>query len=135
MKKINCILLIDDDRPTNVLHRLILEKTGLVDHIIDFTHPQKALDYLSSLQNSPRPIMIFLDINMPGMTGWEFLQEYAKLPIEHQAEHTLMMLSTSSHPDDLQKAEEHPCVHGYLYKPLSLKQIHKMVEDYSTLPE
>lgn len=135
MKKINCIILIDDDRPTNVLHRLILKKTGLVEHIIDFTHPRKALDYLSTLQNTPRPTMIFLDINMPGMTGWEFLQEYAKLSSEHQAEHTLMMLSTSSHPDDLQKAEEHPCVHGYLYKPLSPQNFRAMVNDYLSSSE
>ena len=127
--------MIDDDRPTNVLHRLVLQKTGLVEHVLDFTSPLKALEYLADTTNAPKPTMIFLDINMPGMTGWEFLQEYAKFPMENLAEMTLMMLSTSSHPDDLKKADEHPNVDGYIYKPLSPDNFRKMLQDYYALDQ
>ena len=67
---------------------------------------------------------------MPKMTGWEFLDEYAKLSEEQHAENIIVMLSTSSHPDDLKRADENPVIKEYRGKPLSEEILHELVNKY-----
>lgn len=130
---ISCIMLIDDDHPTNVLHRLIIESSRLVKKIIIFDNGADALIYLNGFFNKahPKPDIIFLDINMPGMTGWEFLDEYKKLPEEKKIDTQLLMLSTSSHPEDLARAEQEDIVKEYLFKPLTEEIVHKVANSHS----
>src|SRR5581483_3798499 len=123
--KLNCILLIDDDEPTNFLNRLTIEQSGCVRHIQIAQSGQEALDYLrncspgGSIGSSPRPDLIFLDINMPAMDGWEFLERYRSLPSECKADIVLIMLTTSLNPDDELRTREMPEVAGFENKPLS----------------
>ena len=69
------VLLIDDDEPTNIYTRIILEEAGCTDHIHAVHSGREALKYLS--ETNSRPDIIFLDINMPAMNGWDFLVEYS----------------------------------------------------------
>ena len=79
-KKLNCVLLIDDDDSTNFLHKLILQKSEISETIKVVNSAEKGLEYLNSNdENTPRPDIIFLDLNMPRMNGWEFVEEYKKL--------------------------------------------------------
>jgi len=104
MKQLNCILLIDDDEPTNFLNKLTLEQAGCATHIRIAPSGQAALDYLRGGSDEyPRPDLIFLDINMPAMDGWEFLAQYRSLPQEKKADTVLIMLTTSLNPDDEKK--------------------------------
>jgi len=98
-KQIGCVMLIDDHHPTNVLHRLAIEDFASVKKIIVFDNGLDALTYLNKPFGikHPKPDIIFLDINMPGMTGWDFLYNYKKLSEEIKMNISVIMLSTSSH--------------------------------------
>jgi CheY-like chemotaxis protein len=78
-KKLPCILLIDDDEPTNFLYRIIVSEAGCTDHVSIVQSGTDALDYLSPANTTPlqypQPDLIFLDINMPRADGWEFIKK------------------------------------------------------------
>lgn len=130
--KLNCILLIDDDEPTNFLNRLTIEQSGCVRHIRVAQSGQEALDYLRDCGpgSSPRPDLIFLDINMPAMDGWEFLDQYRSLPSECKADIVLIMLTTSLNPDDELKTRAIPDVAGFENKPLSQERLDLILQKY-----
>ncbi|MHA4810969.1 response regulator [Flavitalea flava] len=136
-QKLNCILLIDDDEPTNYLNRKVLEEAGSAYHIQIAESGQDALDYLMgnrpygrSKGHFPHPDLIFLDINMPGMDGWEFLEKYSALPEEQKAEVIMIMLTTSLNPDDKRKAAKIPLIAGYENKPLIQLRVKEILEKY-----
>ncbi len=131
-KKLNCILLIDDDYGTNLYHKMVIEDADCAHKIIVKSSAIDALEYFKTPfdEENPRPNLVFLDINMPKMTGWEFLEEYKKLSTEQQAENIIVMLSTSSHPDDLKRADENPIIKEYRGKPLSEDILHELVNKY-----
>jgi CheY-like chemotaxis protein len=136
-KKLSCILLVDDDEPTNFLHRIIIKKAGLDVHVQSTFSGEDALDYLtckgqysSNMPNFPKPGIILLDINMPGINGWEFLTEYNKLPIEQKADVLVAMLTTSLNPDDEQRAGNEKDLAGFLRKPLTIEMLKGLVSKY-----
>src|ERR1700760_672074 len=127
--QLNCILLIDDDEPTNFLNRLTLEQVGCTREIRVAQSGQEALHYLSSCGSAPppRPDLIFLDINMPAMDGWEFLEKYRSLPPERKADIVLIMLTTSLNPDDERRTKAIPDVSGFENKPLSQQRLNHLL--------
>jgi CheY-like chemotaxis protein len=131
MKLLNCVLLIDDDEPTNFLNKLTLEQACCTRHIRIAPSGQAALDYLrSSPEDCPRPDLIFLDINMPAMDGWEFLGIYRTLPAEKKADTVLIMLTTSLNPDDELRTRAIPEVSGFEHKPLNQASLEKVLSKY-----
>jgi CheY-like chemotaxis protein len=135
MKQLNCILLIDDDEPTNFLNKMTLEQAGCTRHIRVAQSGQAALEFLrgSRLHNNgscPRPDLIFLDINMPAMDGWEFLAQYRTLPPEKKADTVLIMLTTSLNPDDEKRTRAIPEVSGFENKPLNQSQLDRLLKKY-----
>ncbi len=136
-KKINCVLLIDDDEPTNFLSQMIIEDAGCTEDIQVANSGEHAIDYLTS-QGSytadssihPRPDLIFLDINMPAMNGWEFLQKYDTLEKEHKGNVVIIMLTTSLNPDDRQKSEDFPHVAGFENKPLTVEKLDAILKKH-----
>ncbi len=131
-KAIRCILLVDDDPDDNFLHRLVIEDSGYCDRVEVAENGQQALSYLTtqSAPNYCRPEVILLDINMPGMNGFEFLAEYEKLDPSYQAKVVLMMLTTSLNPDDQRRANGHNVVIGYKSKPLTRKMLDDIVAQH-----
>lgn len=131
-KKLHCIMLIDDDPATNFYHRIILRDGGWAQKIVEVKNGEEALQYLQTPfgVDNPRPSLIFLDINMPRMNGWEFLEAYKTLTTEQQAEHIVVMLSTSDNPDDLQRAVENPFVKEYRSKPLTEEMLLELLNRY-----
>jgi len=128
IRQLDCILLIDDDEPTNYLNKLTLEQMGCTRHVRIAQSGQAALDYLRN--NSPRPDLIFLDINMPAMDGWEFMEQYKKLPEEQKADIVLIMLTTSLNPDDKLKTLEIREIAGFENKPLKPDRLEKILKKY-----
>lgn len=128
--KLNSILLVDDDPATNFVHRFVIKKTKLTEKVTVVENGKEALEYLQSNDDEPKPNIIFLDINMPIMNGWQFLEEYERLNANTQGDIVLIMLTTSLNPDDLSKANTFTTINGYRNKPLTTKMIEEIVEEY-----
>jgi CheY-like chemotaxis protein len=125
---LDCVLLIDDDEPTNFLNRMTLEQAGCARRIQIAESGWEALDFLQA--TNPRPDLIFLDINMPAMDGWEFLERYRNLPSACKADVVLVMLTTSLNPDDEQRTRAIPEVAGFEHKPLGQEKLENLLKKY-----
>lgn len=104
------IFLIDDQPITNYITKKLFEVNGVDNPVIDFTNPELAFEAL----NAKQQILILLDLNMPEMTGWEFLDKMKK----EQNIHETVILTSSSSKLDREKAKEYPNVLAYVEKPL-----------------
>jgi CheY-like chemotaxis protein len=130
INNLNCVLLIDDDAATNFYHTIILEDENSEIHIQSVSSAKEGLDFLlckGSFAKHPNPGIIFLDINMPGMSGWDFLTEYKNLSTDIQEQAVVVMLSTSVNPDDREKAESYTSVKDFVNKPLTPEAFWKIV--------
>lgn len=132
--KLNCILLVDDDEPTNFLNKMVLEDVDCARSINIADSGQNALDYLQkasiSKDNPSCPDLIFLDINMPAMNGWEFLERYSGLDKGQKANVVIVMLTTSLNPDDCARASTIPDVSGFETKPLTPEKIESILRKH-----
>ena len=104
-KGVNCVLLVDDDDATNYIHQHVIREINFAKHIIVAKNGREALTYLTRKNDYIKPDIIFLDINMPVMDGWEFLEEYKELEEELKSEMMVVMLSTSLNPADKLNSE------------------------------
>ena len=133
MKKIlQCVMLIDDDHDDNYFHERAIRQLNDTTAIVVRNTGHEALTYLK-LQNDridPHPDLIFLDINMPGMNGWEFLNEYNKLKKELQGLAIIIMLTTSDNEEDIARATEWSFVSDFITKPLTGEKMTIVCEKY-----
>jgi CheY-like chemotaxis protein len=133
-KKLNCVMLIDDDEATNYFNQFVLEKSGYVKEIITKENGKDALQYLQSISDEnkdvSRPDLIFLDINMPAMNGWEFLEEYKKLNEAQKSKMMIVMLTTSLLPEDKMNAVNQPEISAFENKPLTKEKVRRILESY-----
>lgn len=121
MSNYKTCLLIDDNYIDNFVTRKILESSSFADEIVV---KQSATDAISSLQSGAvKPDVIFLDIRMPMMGGFEFLQEYDKLDIEGKQGIKIFMLSSSLDPTDLKKSSNNKYITQFIHKPLTQKTL------------
>lgn len=128
----NCILLVDDDNDCNYLHKRVLKKAQCAERIEVANDGEQALHFLKTAVNGkyPCPDLILLDINMPGMNGWEFLEEYEKLDNEVKAKIVLMMLTSSVNPDDEARALKMNIIGGFRRKYLDEESIKEIIQTY-----
>lgn len=134
--KLNTILLVDDDEATLLINKLIIKKAGLTDITINTAREGgEALDYLDDAfagtsDEKPIPQLIFLDINMPALDGWDFLEDYKNLPQEQQEKIKIVMLTTSLNPDDEERALNTKEIDMFMRKPLTVENIHHVVTTF-----
>lgn len=130
--KLDCVLLIDDDEATNFYHKLILEDEGVGVHIQSVKSAKEGLDFLlckGEYEGCPQPGIIFLDLNMPGMSGWDFLIEYDELSKDIHDRAVVTILTTSINPDDREKAAKIPAVKEFVIKPLTPEAFWKVAHE------
>ncbi len=124
--------IIDDDKIYVNLVKKIIEIKKLSRNLIIFKNGKEALDYfrpiLENLNQNRLPDIIFLDLNMPIMDGWEFLSEFVKIKNNFQKKITLYVVSSSIDPRDLQRAKSFNMVTDYLIKPIELKRFEKIFD-------
>jgi response regulator RpfG family c-di-GMP phosphodiesterase len=128
-KKLDCIMLIDDSSDDNFFHKREIKKADSATNVITENSGREALEYLKS-KKEPHSDLIFLDINMPGMNGWEFLEEYSKLDKELQRQAIIIMLTTSDNSDDIAKSKAYSSISDYITKPLTKEIMNGIVEKY-----
>lgn len=111
------VCLIDDDPINNLVCERLLISIFACQDVKAFLEAEAALHWLSGLVETQWPELILLDINMPVMNGWEFLDAFA---VAHpQASLPICLLSSSVYPSDRLQAENHPQVSHFLTKPLT----------------
>ncbi|MBX9852738.1 MAG: response regulator [Cytophagaceae bacterium] len=128
MAKHTSVMIIDDSEMDTFLNKMILQTLNFSEEILTFTNPIHALEYFQKLsreENQPRniPEIVFLDINMPIMSGFVFLEEFGKLPQKITSGVKFFMISSSEDPEDIEKTRKHPNIIKYLNKPLDKKEL------------
>lgn len=130
-RKLQSILLVDDDEVTVFYNSHMINKLGVTEHIHSEMSGEDALKYLIGKQSHAadyvKPDLIFLDINMPVMNGFEFLEAYETLPQEDKGQHTIVMLTSSMLDVDRNRAATFPSVSAYYPKPLKAEAIEEIV--------
>lgn len=117
------LLVIDNDDINIFIIKKIVEKTGFNVEMVAKTNGQMAIDYITmtlSLQES-LPHLVLIDINMPVLNGWEFLDAYGQLNIDQKID--MYMLSSSVYENDIEKAKTYQSVKGFISKPLSIERL------------
>ncbi len=138
MKKYNgldCILLIDDEMSNNYLHQIIIENAEIETFVQVAYDGIEALEFLTctgryeDTKDFPQPGIIFLDLNMPKMNGWEFLEEYFKLPEQQKGKIVMAMLTSSLNQDDIDKSKRDENLKGFISKPLTSEKLMDIVNN------
>jgi CheY-like chemotaxis protein len=114
-----CVMLVDDNPDDNFFHEREIKQQNPDNIVLTKNSVAKALEYLKSTGEGQHPDLILLDINMPGMNGWEFLEEYKRLEKKAGRRPIIIMLTTSENPDDAAKAKGLDLVSDYISKPLT----------------
>ena len=132
MSKLRQVLLVDDYEADNFLNKMLFEELDCAEHIEIAYDGTEALTYLTTPVDGkhPQPELICLDINMPIMNGWEFLEAYEALPEEQRGGVIVMMLTTSQNPDDSKKALSRKAVAAYTTKPLTRPILKSVLQEH-----
>jgi len=138
MHKLKNVLLIDDDDAVNFINSIVIERAGITDHIEVAINGKQALEFLQRHDdfekeyeiNNHLPTLILLDINMPIMDGWDFVEAYRQLELDKKENCTIVMLTTSINPDDKIRAESIKEIAGFQVKPLNKEGINAIISEY-----
>lgn len=125
-EKLNCVLIIDDNDSDNFFHRRAIQKTGLVKKVIVKESSLEALAYLKAPEVIPD--LIFLDVKMPVMNGWEFLLEYKNIQSEWPQK--IILFTSVDNPELREKTGNLNMVDGICSKPLTQAIFSDIIEQY-----
>jgi CheY-like chemotaxis protein len=131
MKKLDSILLIDDDNVTNFLTQNLIESLDVCHHIFAYKNGQEALNhFIDKDQFSKVPAnIIFLDLNMPVMDGYQFMANYHKLSSEFKTAKIIVLVAENSITPP-EKIVETLGADGYFNKPITKEKIEQIIEKY-----
>ena len=133
MDKIKHILVIDDDSIDNFVSKTLIEKSNLVEQVTTIDDARDAIEYLKDQiaeKATELPNIIFLDINMPAMSGWDFLKEFSEIDPQYTDNISLIIFSSYIHAEEVRKLMSFQCVNCYQRKPLSLSIVKKICLEY-----
>jgi CheY-like chemotaxis protein len=137
MAAISCTLLVDDDTTTNFLNQKLLRRMAVSNQVLVAGNGVEALELLRAHCEQPTsptcPALILLDMKMPIMNGFEFLQAYAQRPERENPTVVIIMLTTSLNPNDVAQMQGLP-IAGYLTKPLTRDKINQVLQEHFGQP-
>lgn len=128
MKEVQNLALVDDDNIFVFITSKIIEQSNLVKNLQVFTNGIDALSFLKENAGNTEvlPDILLLDLSMPIMDGWQFLEEYSRLHIKKRI--TVYICSSSISPDDLNRARGINAVSDYLIKPVAKEKIIEIIQ-------
>lgn len=131
MTSLKRLTLVDDDEVFVFLTSRMLEKYQLVDLIKIFNNGYDAFVFIKENLNNKEvlPDIIFLDLSMPIMDGWQFLEEFAKINLEIGKKITIFICSSSISPDDFSRAKEINEVSDFIIKPMTKEKLIEMLKN------
>jgi CheY-like chemotaxis protein len=118
----NLVMIIDDLEIHAYAAEIMIKRAGFCRHTVAFTEATEALAFLSTNPSGDFPDMIFVDIQMPGMGGFAFLDKFLEIPMDRRKECSVAMLSSSRLPADLEKLKSYPFV-SFFEKPLTKENL------------
>lgn len=130
--KYHAVMLIDDNEIDNLINQKMIEAANITDHIFTHTGAKSAIEFLKNLEKIEGPAVnvlpdiIFLDIDMPLMDGFQFLDEFEKLNDATKEKCNIVMLTSSINPQDVNKSKKYTYVKKYINKPLTQENLEKL---------
>lgn len=132
--KLEKVICVDDDPIALLLSKLVLSKSDFASKVITAANGEIAIEYLEKPEvieenkNSKNPLIILLDLNMPVMDGWEFLEQFSgQLYQEHYRTAKVILLSSSIDPNDIERSKEFSMVVDFLPKPLTKEMLNTIL--------
>ncbi|MBS1681317.1 MAG: response regulator [Bacteroidetes bacterium] len=130
-KKYRAVMLIDDNEIDNLINQKMIEASAITENIYTHTGAKSAIEFLKNMEkmdvaDKVLPDVIFLDIDMPLMDGFQFLDEFGTLSEVTRKKSRIIMLTSSINPQDFNRAKKYDNVKLYLNKPLSHENIMKI---------
>jgi CheY-like chemotaxis protein len=131
MAKVKRICLIDDDHIFIYGAKRLMREINFAEELSVFQNGQDALNYFESQSQDSEdlPAIIFLDLNMPVMNGWEFLDAFLNLPGIPTRDIAVYIMSSSVDPRDLEKIQSHPYIKNYILKPLTTEDLEGLLKE------
>ncbi|MFW5700687.1 MAG: response regulator [Cyclobacteriaceae bacterium] len=130
--KYYAVMLIDDNEIDNLINQKMIEAANITEHIFTHTGARSAIEFLRNIEKISKiakevlPDVIFLDIDMPLMDGFQFLDEFEKLNDDTKKKCKIVMLTSSINPQDVNKSKKYSYVKKYINKPLSQENLEKL---------
>lgn len=130
MKLIKTIAIIDDDDIFVYITKKAVEQTNIVQQIKVFGNGKDAIDFFKENTDNPDllPEIILLDLSMPIMDGWQFLQEYTKIKPKIQKKITIYIVTSSISPEDMKKAKSIDAVSDFIIKPITKDKLIEIIK-------
>ncbi|RYY18005.1 MAG: response regulator [Cytophagaceae bacterium] len=129
MEVLNHIVLIDDNETTSFLNNRLLGRLAVASKVSTFARAEEACHFLwQDAETTAAPVadLVFVDLKMPGMSGFEFLEQYSQLPPAVQERTVIAVLTTSMHAADTARVAQYPNVE-YLTKPLTEEKLQRLL--------
>lgn len=130
MEKLSFIMVVDDDPINNFVCEKIIRLSGVCSRVESVLSAADALKKLESAGEENTPDLVFLDINMPGMNGWDFLEQFKKIKDRLPKEIRIFMLSSSMYTEDIDRSRAYEEVSGYISKPISVERLKEISREY-----
>ena len=132
-KKYYAVMLVDDNEIDNLINQKMIEASGICEHIFTHSGARSAIEFLKNVEKLAKgpvdmylPEIIFLDIDMPLMDGFQFLEEFDRLSDSIKNNCKVVMLTSSLNPQDMNKAKKNQYVLKYINKPLTQENLKKL---------
>lgn len=122
------ILLVEDEDINNYIAARLIQKALPGAAVTACLHGREAMELLAEMKHDPSklPDIILLDINMPVMNGWQFLDEYNRRKIDPEGKSAIFILSSSVYSEDINRARSYPAVKDFICKPLNVTKIREL---------
>jgi len=133
---IRTVFCIDDDLITLALCEMVIKKSFFAEEVLSAKNGKEGLNYFSSLFTKGNtaiaevpPQLIFLDLNMPVMNGWDFLEEYLMKYADRLPDTKVVIVSSTVNPEDFSKANRYDIVIDFINKPLTIEGMEELMEN------